>query len=173
VSAADAPVLRETDSGVRRKLGRLDLTSRGFNQLAELLTLLFRDRSQEVLNLRDAFPHKGHDGNVRDARDPGVADELQIKRSQPLGLFRVTGTRGFPLEQTPRAVQVANGIDIGHELMAARERANDLLLRVVFGLANPDSVVSGKLFQEPNIPCAPDEINVRDVLLPGILDLTS
>ena len=33
-----------------------DLTSRGVNQLAKLLTLLLRDRSQQVLNLRDAFP---------------------------------------------------------------------------------------------------------------------
>jgi hypothetical protein len=34
--------------------------------------------------------------------------------------------------------------------MAVRKRANDFLLEVVFGLTNPDSVVSGELLQEPN-----------------------
>src|SRR5271169_6929106 len=46
MGTADAPVLRETDSWVRRELGRFDLTGRGFDQLAKFLTLLFRDRSQ-------------------------------------------------------------------------------------------------------------------------------
>src|SRR5580704_3965553 len=150
VRTADAPVLRETDSWVRRELGRFDLTSGSFNQLAKLLPLLFGDRSQEVLNLRDAFPHESHNGDVGDARDPGVADELKVERSQPLGLIWVSSTRGLPFQQTPRAVQVANGIDIGHEFVAARERADDLLLHVAFGLANPDAVISGKLFQETN-----------------------
>jgi hypothetical protein len=43
---ANAPVLRETDSWVGRELGGFDLTSGRFNQLAKLLALLFRDRSQ-------------------------------------------------------------------------------------------------------------------------------
>src|SRR6202162_608205 len=115
MGAADAPVLREADSWVGRELGSFDLTSGRFNQLAKLLTLLFRDRSQQVLNLRDAFPHKRHNGNIGDASDPGVADELKVKRSQPLGLVRITSTRGFPFQQAPRAVQMANGIDIRQE----------------------------------------------------------
>src|SRR5579862_4821644 len=117
VCTADAPVLRETDSWVGRELGRFDLTSGGFNQLAKLLTLLFRDRSQQVLNLRNAFPHKRHNGDFGDARDPGVADQLKVKRSQPLGLVGVTGTGGLPFEQPPCAVQVADGIDIGYKLV--------------------------------------------------------
>src|SRR5580704_3888967 len=44
--AADAPVLRETDSWVGRKLGSFDLTGSCFDQLAKLLTLLFGDGSQ-------------------------------------------------------------------------------------------------------------------------------
>src|ERR1700680_4949916 len=119
MGAADAPVLRETDSWVGRELGSFDLTSSRFDQLAKLLTLLLRDRSQQVLNLRNALPHKRHNGNVRDARDPGIADELKVKRCQPLGLVRITATRGFPFQQTPRAVQEANGIHEGHKLVAA------------------------------------------------------
>jgi hypothetical protein len=37
---------------------------------------------------------------------------LKINRGQLLWLIRITGTRGFPLEQTPGAVQMANGINI-------------------------------------------------------------
>src|ERR1700693_998190 len=56
VSTADASVLRESDSWVGRELGGFDLTCGRFDQLAKLLTLLLRDRSQQILNLRDALP---------------------------------------------------------------------------------------------------------------------
>jgi hypothetical protein len=95
---ADAPVPRESDSWVRRKLGRFDLMGGGFDQLAKLLTLFFGNRSQQVLNLWNALPHKSHNGDIGDARDPGVADKLKVKRRQPLGLIRVTSTRSFPFE---------------------------------------------------------------------------
>jgi hypothetical protein len=55
VCAADAPVLRETDSWKGRELGSFDLMDGRFNQLVNLLTLRFRGRSLQVLNLRDAF----------------------------------------------------------------------------------------------------------------------
>ena len=42
-----------------RELGRFDLISVGFDQLTKLLTLLFCDRSEQVLNLRNAFPYEG------------------------------------------------------------------------------------------------------------------
>src|ERR1700688_4166588 len=77
--AANAPVLGKPDSWMRRKLCRFDLTSGRFDELPKLLTLLFRDRSQQVLNLRNAFPNKSHNGNIGDAGDPGVADELKVK----------------------------------------------------------------------------------------------
>ena len=51
---------RESDSWVRRELGSFDLTSGGFDQVAKLPTLLFRDRSQQVLNLRNSFPYERH-----------------------------------------------------------------------------------------------------------------
>src|SRR4029077_15253304 len=82
--AADPPVLRETDSWGGRELGSFDLTSGRFGQLAKLLTLLFCYRSQQVLNLRGAFPHKSHNSNIGDDRDPRVADDLKVQRSQPL-----------------------------------------------------------------------------------------
>jgi hypothetical protein len=46
VGTANAPVLRESDSWVGRELGSFDSMSGRFDQLAKLLTLLLRDRSQ-------------------------------------------------------------------------------------------------------------------------------
>ena len=131
--AADAPVLRETDSWAGRELGSFDLTDRRFDHLAKLPTLLFGNRSQQILNLRNAFPHESHNGNVGDASDPGVANQLKVKRCQPLGLVGVTSTGGFPFEQTPCAVQVADGIDIGHEFVAVCEWTNDFFCMLRLG----------------------------------------
>ncbi len=47
------------------------------------------------------------------------------------------------------AVQVPDGIDVGHEIVAVRKRANELLLHVALRLANADAVVLGELFEQP------------------------
>src|SRR6202140_2335175 len=148
VGTADAPVLRKTNPRPGRELGSFDLTNRCINQLAKLSTLLVGDRSQQILNLRDAFPHESHNGDVGDPSDPGVADQLEVKRCQTLRLLRITGAGGFPFEQTALAVQVANGIDIGHEIIAICERADQFLLCILLRLANADSVISGELLQQ-------------------------
>src|SRR5579872_3182875 len=80
VCTADASVLRETDARVSRELGRFDLTDRRIHHPAKLLALLFCDRGQEVLNLRNALPHKRHNRYIGDTRDPGVANQLKIQR---------------------------------------------------------------------------------------------
>src|ERR1039458_240220 len=148
MGTADAPVLRETDSWAWRELGSFDLIDRRFHHLAKLATLLIGNRSQQILNLWDALPHESHNGDVGDATDPGVADQLEVQRCQSFGLLGVTSTGGFPFQQTACTVQVANGIDVGHKLVAVCEWTNEFLLHVSFGLANADSVISGELLQQ-------------------------
>jgi hypothetical protein len=148
MGTADAPILRETDSWAERELGSFNLTDRRFHHLAKLATLLIGNRSQQILNLWDALPHESHNRYIGDATDPGVADQLEVKRCQPFRLFRVPSTGGFPLEQSPRTVQVTDGIDIGHKFVAVCEWTNEFLLHVSFGLANADSVISGELLQQ-------------------------
>ena len=53
--------------------------------------------------------------------------------------------------------------DMGHKLVTARERAVNLLLHVAFGLANPDSVISGKLLEQPNSPTSAMSIKEKVV----------
>src|ERR1039458_2301766 len=148
MGTADAPVLRGTEFWAGEELGRFNLTDRRFHHLVKLATLLIGNRSQQILNLRDAFPYESHNGYIGNATDPGVADQLEVKRCQSFGLLRITGTGRFPFEQTACTVQVANGIDIGHKLVAVCERTNEFLLHVSFGLANADSVISGELLQQ-------------------------
>jgi hypothetical protein len=146
VGTAEAPVLWETDPRPRQKLCGFNLTDCSFNQLAKFSALLFGNRSQQILNLRDAFPHESHDGNVGDATDPGIADQLEVKRCQTLGLFGVASTSGLPFEQTLRTIQVADGIDLGHKFVPVCELTNEFLLHVSLGLADANSVFSGELF---------------------------
>jgi hypothetical protein len=129
-------------------LGSFDLTDRRVDQLTKLPSLLVRNRSEQVLNLGDAFSDESHNGNVGDASDPGVADELEIKRCQAFGLLGVASTGRFPFEQTPVSIQVANRIDVGHEFVSVGERADEFFLHVVLRLANADSIVSSELLQQ-------------------------
>jgi len=146
VSTTDASVLRETDSWPERELGSFDLADRRFHYLAKLPALLIGNRSQEILNFRNTLSHESYNGDIRDASDPGVANQLEVKRRQSLGLIRVTSAGSFPFEQSLFAVQRANSIDIGHEFVSVCEWANELLLHVVLRLANANSVISSELF---------------------------
>jgi hypothetical protein len=58
-------------------------------------------------------------------------------------MIGITTAGGLPFEDSPRAIQLADGVDVGHELVAVRESPEELLLRVLLGLANADSVISG------------------------------
>src|ERR1700730_8732696 len=104
MGAADAPVLREADSWPGMELGGFDLSGRRFHDLAKLATLILRNRSQQILDLREALSHESHNGDIGDASDPGVANELQVQRGQPFGLLWITSTGRFPFEQTPCVV---------------------------------------------------------------------
>jgi hypothetical protein len=148
VGAADAPVLREADSGPWWKLSCFNLADRRFHDLPKFLSLVCSDGRQEILNLWEAFPHERHDGNVGDASDPGIANELQIEGSQSFRLIGITTTGGFPFEQALCAIQLTDGIDVGHKFVSVWESPDKLLLHVLLGLANADSVISGKLLQE-------------------------
>src|SRR2546427_5006705 len=74
IRAAAAGVLRETDSAVGQELGGLDPPDRFFDQLAELLALVVRDRRLQVLDLDQALADEDHHGRMRDASYPGVTD---------------------------------------------------------------------------------------------------
>ena len=88
---------------------------------AEFLALLFADRGTQVLDFGQAFTDEHDQGDFCHAADPGVADQLRVKSQQALGLPRVAAAGGFPLDQAACAVQIPEGIDIGHEVVPIRK----------------------------------------------------
>ena len=86
-----------------------------FHQLAKLPTLFFVDGCIQILNLGCALANKYHQGDIRDSSHPGIADQLRIKRKEAIGLFRITRSCGFPIEDAIRPVQLANRIEIRYK----------------------------------------------------------
>ena len=124
--AADASVLRETDAAVRRKLARFDLADRRFDETAIFASLLFGDGCFQILNFRDAFSNEDDECDIRNSADPGIADHLRIERQQLYRVFRVSAGRRFPIDQTPLAVELTEGVYISDELVFARK------VRIIF-----------------------------------------
>jgi hypothetical protein len=79
VGAGGTGILGEADATVGRELRSLDSLNGIPDKGAEFLTLFIRNGGAQVLNFDQTFPHKDHLGHVRDARQPGVAQELRAK----------------------------------------------------------------------------------------------
>src|SRR5580704_1150475 len=139
--AADTPVLREADSTVRRELARLDLTDRGLNQATIFASLLVGNRCFQILNLRNGFSHEYNNRDIRNSADPGVANHLRVERQQSCWFFGITARRGFPVDETLRTVELAEGVDISDEFVVAWKGADHLHLQVLSWTANLDAIV--------------------------------
>src|ERR1700752_4444759 len=107
--AVHASVLREADTAVGREVASLNLTDGRLNQTAVFASLLVRDGCFQILNFRDAFPDKDHNGYIANSADPGVANHLGIERQQSRWFLRVAAGRGFPVDQALRTVEFAEG----------------------------------------------------------------
>jgi anti-sigma regulatory factor (Ser/Thr protein kinase) len=59
-----------------QELGRFDPANRVLDQVAELFSLRVRDDGPEILNLDQSLADKYHLSDVRDTRDPGIANQL-------------------------------------------------------------------------------------------------
>jgi hypothetical protein len=87
IGTAAAGVLGKADTAVRQELGGFDSLDRVPYQATKLLALLVGNGCFQVLNLDQPFPHKDDLGDVRDASDPGIANQLRIQREQPDSLI--------------------------------------------------------------------------------------
>src|SRR6266478_8690341 len=105
--AAQAAVLRKANTAVRNKLSALDLADRCLHEAPEFLTLLFRDRSSQILNFGSMLPDKNDQRHFRNPTDPRVADELRIERKQSLGLRRIATGCCLPVDQAVLAIDLS------------------------------------------------------------------
>src|ERR1700745_3021970 len=127
--AANTPVLRKTDSAVRREEARLDLTDRSLNETTVLASLLVRNGCFQILNFRNAFPNEGDDRNIANSADPGIANHLRIKRQKPRRFLGITARRSFPVDEALGAVEFADGINIGDKFVVTGKAADHLHLQ--------------------------------------------
>src|SRR6266478_7899038 len=119
--AAQAAVLGKADTAVQNKLSRFDLTDRSLHKAPELLTLLFRDRRSQILNLGSMLPDEDDQCHFRNPTDPGITNELRVERKQSLGLHRIAAGRRLPVDQAVLAIDLPEGIKIGNEFAPSRQ----------------------------------------------------
>ena len=126
---------------MRQKLCRLNATDRAFHQMPEFLPLLVGDGGSQVLNLHQPFADEYDLGDFGNARHPRVANQLRIQCQQPLRLLRVSARRGLPLKQAARAVESADGIDIGNKVVASSNWPSEFDLQIPSRLLDLDAIV--------------------------------
>ena len=120
MGTADATVLWESNTAVAGKLTRFDLTNRRFDQTPELTALFFGNRGLQVLDLRPLLSHEHDHCDIGNTTDPGITNELGIQRQQTKGLFSVATRRGLPVNQVVLAVERADRVDVGDEIVVTR-----------------------------------------------------
>jgi hypothetical protein len=79
VWTARTGVLGKADATVRHELAALDSLDRVLDQATKLPALFVGDGGSQVLDLDQSLAHEDDLGDLGDARDPGVADQLRIK----------------------------------------------------------------------------------------------
>src|SRR5712692_3716085 len=148
MGATHAAVLGKANAAVRNKLSRFDLTDRCLHEAPELLTLLFRDRRSQILNLGSMLPDEDDQCYFRNPADPGITDELRIERKQPLGLHRIATGGCLPVDQAVLAINLPEGIQIGNEFASSRQGLHNLDLKILLRTANPNAIIPRKGFEQ-------------------------
>src|ERR1700740_1024881 len=129
--AAQAAVLGKTDTAVRNKLSSFDLADRRLYEARELSTLLFRDRCSQILNLGSVLPNDHDQGYFRNPTDPGITNELWIERKQSLGFHGVATGCSLPVDQAALAIDLPEGIQIGHKFASSRHCSKHFCLYIL------------------------------------------
>src|SRR5438445_3086118 len=91
------------------------------DQPAEFVALLLADGGTEVLDLDQPLADENDLGDIADASDPAVANQLRIQHQQSLWFFRIPSRSGLPLQQAASTVQVSDRINVGNEVIPLRQ----------------------------------------------------
>src|SRR5437868_11598863 len=118
--------------------------------MAELLPLFVADSSPKVLNLNQPLAHKDYLRHLGDACNPGIANQLRIKRQQPLRFLWIAAGRGLPFDNATLPVEVADCVDVGYELIVPANRQKEFDLQVAPRLADADAVFLTETLQQLN-----------------------
>src|SRR5712691_4545947 len=148
VATTGAGVLGKADATVGQKLGGFDPSDRVLDQSPEFFALVVVDRGPEVLNLDQPLADENHLSHVGNTCDPGIANQLRVKSQQPSWFLRISAGRGLPFQQAASAVQIADGIHIGYEVVLATQGLGEFDLQVATRLADANPIVLRKAIKQ-------------------------
>src|SRR5207237_4996047 len=118
--------------------------------MTKLLTLFVADDSLKVLNLNQSFSNKHYLRHLGNTCNPGIANQLRIKRQQPFRFFWIAAGSGFPFEQATLPLEFADCIDVGHELVVPANWKDKFDLQIAPRLPDADAVFLTETLQQLN-----------------------
>src|SRR6266852_1578715 len=136
-----AAVLRKANAAMRTKVTYLDLADGCFCEPPEFLTLFFRDRRSQVLDLRRMLSHKHDQGYLRYSSDPGIANQLGIQRKQAFWVFRIATRRCLPIDQATSVINFANRVEISDKLASSPKDSKYFDLEILPRVRDADPIV--------------------------------
>src|SRR5437660_7402373 len=118
--------------------------------MTEFLPLFVADDSPEVLNLNQPLADKHYLRHFSDPGNPGIANQLGIKRQQSYRFFWIAAGSSFPFEQATPPIEVTDRIDVGHELVVPADWQSEFDLQVAPRLTDADAVILTEAFEQLN-----------------------
>src|SRR6266851_1568472 len=141
MGTTDAPVLRKANAAVRTKVTHLDLVDGCLDKSTEFLTLFFRDRRSQVLDLGRMLSHEDDQRYVRYSSDPGIANQLRIQREQAFWVFRIATRRCLPIDQATSIINFANRVEVSDKLAPFRKGSKYFDLEVFPRIRDADPII--------------------------------
>jgi hypothetical protein len=126
---------------MRQELCGLDSLDRVSYQATEFLALIIGNGGSQVLHLHKPFPNEHDLGDFGNSSHPRIANQLRIQREQPVRLFRVSARRRFPLQKAARAVESADGINVGDKVVLSSNWPREFDLQIPSRLGDLDPIV--------------------------------
>src|SRR5215469_14052205 len=80
--------------------------------------------------------------------DPGIADQLGIKRQQAIGILRISARGRLPVDDATLTVEFANRIKVGNKFMPPWEIADHFDLKVMLRCSNADAIPLDKSLEQ-------------------------
>src|SRR5712664_1819017 len=87
------------------------------------------------------LPHKDDQCHIRDAADPGIANELRIERKQTLRTIWVTTRCSFPVDQATHPVDLTYRIEIANKFAASRQHLKKFDLEILAWVLDANPVI--------------------------------
>src|SRR5215469_9700918 len=91
--------------------------------------------------------YEGYFGNPG---DPGIADQLRIKRQQAIRILGISARGCLPVDDASLTVELANRIEVRNKLMPSREIANHFDLKVVLRCSNTNAIALYESLEQVN-----------------------